>query len=263
MSEPAATSPAPVAEAESIGRGGPIELSLRLHKKSIKAGAESLWYQVGVRNVGDASIVLVDPPFLRPSPLEVYSGGGLVLWVTGPDGKAVKRRLIPSRDGALAPGAPSWPTREGDGLDEAQKKKAVADVLVDRDILRRRTEMEDALARRGVTRDEIIKRSIEYDEKHPLSTSKGEAPVQAITLKPGEIAMSRPWSADRRPPGVPAVFSEFFGYSVEAPGRYEMKAILDGRSSDITVKLHKKYGVPERPEAIRVETQPIVFEVLR
>lgn len=254
----------PAAEAVVVGTKGPLELTLRVYKTKIKSEKESLWYQVQLRNIGREEIPIFDHAFLISAPVEIHGSAGASLWVTGPDGKFLKP--MPSLGGGavLVPGSPSWPIQNGDKRDEATKKKVIDEMWADRAILRLREEYAQELERKGVSPKEIDRKTLEFNEEHPLSDDNAKPrPSPHKMLKPGASITTIPWT-DRyaTDPAIQREFSEFSGYWYAKPGKYRIKARFDNRSSDISVEYDKKHGIPPRKDAVLVETEAIEFEVL-
>ncbi len=252
------------AEAETTGTKGPLELTLRVFKTGIKSRQESLWYQVRLRNVGKEEIAIFDEPFLASTPIDTYRGAGAVLWVSGPDGKAL--RSMPSLGGGavLTPDSPSWPIQPGDTRGDATKKKVIDDMWADRAILRRRVELEEQLEKKGVSPKERAQQILEFEKAHPNSTDNlKREPSPHVILQPGASITSIPWT--ERPKSDPRIqrdFTEFTGYWYSEPGKYRIKAFFDNRSSDIVENYYKEHGIPPRKDSVLVETSEIEFEVL-
>lgn len=254
------------AEAEAVGVNGPLELTLRIFKTKIKSDKESLWYQVRLRNIGQEEIRIFDAPFLAPTRIDMHGSVGVSLQVTGPDGKQIKKRfyLGGNGGGVLVPGSPSWPIQEGDRRDEATKTRAIDTMWADRAILRERAEYEEALRRGGTSQEEIIRKSLQFDEEHPQSEAlQKRRPSPHIALKPGAAVTTIPWT-DRHvsDPERQSQFSEFAAYSYTQPGKYRIKATFDARSRGWVVEYDKKHGIPPRIDDVFVETKTIEFEVL-
>jgi len=257
----------PAAEAEAVGVSGPLELTLRVYKTKIKSEKESLWYQIQLRNIGDEEIRIFDSPFLVPTMIDIHGSVGASLQVTGPDGKRLKRRphIGGYGGGVLFPGSPTWPVQNEDQRAEAAKKVALDSMWADRAILRRRTEYEDDLRRKGASEVEINRKSLEFDEDHPQSDAlRKHRPSSFIALKPGAAITNLPWSDRHRSyPDLQKRFSEFVGYWYTQPGKYRISARFNNLSSDIVVDYNKDHGIPQRADAVLIETETIEFEVGR
>lgn len=255
----------PAAEAEAIGHSGPLELKLRIFKTKIKSEKEPLRYQIQLRNIGQEDIPIFDAPFLVPTPIEMHGSVGVSLLVTGPDGKFLKKRLRLDDGGAvLVPGSPSWPIQGGDKRDEETKKKAIDAMWADREILRQRTEYEERLLKSGASQEEVSRKSLEFDEQHPLSGAPASVkPRPSIMLKPGASITTLPWTQRQNPdPERPSEFTEFVGYWYTQPGQYRIKAAFDERPRGWVAGEDRKHGISPRKDAVLVETNEIKFEVV-
>lgn len=252
------------AEAVAVGVKGPVELTLRVYKTKIKSGEESLWYQVQLRNLGSTDIPIFDSAFLGPSPVELHRSVGISLWITGPDGKPLKRAPNPGGGSVLVPGSPSWPIQEGDKRDKAAQQKAIDTMFADRAVLRLREEYTQQLERTRLPEKEIIRRVDKFNEQHPLSTdNEPYQPSPHVLLKPGATITSVACAQVETPQaGLPRGYTEFWGYWYTKPGKYRISAAFNNQISSWEAEYNRTNNIATREDAVLVKTSPIEFEVI-
>lgn len=233
------------AEAEASGAKSPVQITLRLLKKKIKA-KERFWYQIELKNVGKKRFPVISEVFYDP--FELYynceSKYDVYLEVLGPEGKKLER-------------APLLMDYVDTGEDDDHQTNTPPTPKEKAWLLKR-----NELVAKGVPEPDLTLAMLEFNRE--LNEKERRAKPIGFWLYPGKstatVASSFPGHGERtdrarRPPIGP--FTEMWEYEFKQPGRYKIRAgynLLPGKAS-------RRYSKHPDPIRIKVETKYIEVEV--
>lgn len=242
------------AAAEVKAAKGPVQITLRLQKTTVKV-EKSLWYKLELKNIGKKKLRVDDWIFKDPHAMHVNSrlNRGLYLEVIGPKGKP-----LPVRPGTYQV-TYDW---EGPGQDyfySPQEKKEIRDLI-------------DGWGKSGMTAQQQSIATSKWtseliDKKNRAEDSD---PAKQFWLKPGASTTTFAWS-DRGPgeyegradddESLRQGYTELWVYWLLSPGKYRIRAVYDHAQSEQTKRLFKKHGQAPDPLWIEFKTPFIEFEV--
>lgn len=252
-----------VPEAEVKSSSGPIQLTLRLYKIKIKAG-DSIWYQIELKNVGKNNIRVDDNAFVVPGGISIGTGAGITLEVLGPDGKPLKPHTTRRYEHGPFP-------FEDESLSPEEQERLTKLMFADGEKIRKHAALQDELERKGLSRDELVQKLIEFDEQHAhIGTPPAPRRDDSFWLEPGAAAVTLPWAnpiftGDRRNPFPKPIgqFAELEHYhsTTSDPGRYQIRVAYDNRPSGWAVKFNKEDNINPGEDEILVITPLLKFVV--
>lgn len=247
-------------EASATGRTGPIELTLKLYKKKIRAqaknetedNADCPWVLLELKNVGKKKYLITEERFYTPEPLtkrfDPRSSGLIYIELLDSRGKPVERYWpIEGHPDPLAlerssPELRSLLERQRQAGDEARKEG-----LEYWQVAQRMSEVD------------ADKRSQAYWEARDEIWSRRRADPRSW-LEPGQSARALPWMQHyRQEAGVRPVgpYTELSYFDLK-PGRYRLRAVYNHKISDDASPLVKK---AQDETDVLVKTPFLEFEV--
>jgi hypothetical protein len=235
-----------LAEAEATASKGPVQLTLRIYKKKIRAG-QSLHYQIELKNIGAKPFPVAAAAFRDPWAQK--DTHGVYLDIVCPDGQEPGwASLQPAEiDTSNLPGAlPPPDSKEGASL--WQKLKGMAD-----------------WERAKTVGDYVDRSADEYKRTHP-------DPNRGFLLQPGASTSTPAWVLQdklelangmprRQPVGR---FTELVRFDLSEPGKYRIRAIYDYRppKGEWITRFRKENNIAPDEAELLVETPFVRFEVL-
>jgi hypothetical protein len=260
------------AEAEVKTSSGPVELTLRVYRKRVSRGMDSLWAQVVLRNVGKDKIFVTDEAFSKPGHLAVGRKFGVYLEFVDARGESLdgcpSLTSGPLGCGTISddddhdPALPYVPK----GSTPAQRKRIEDAYYAWGENIRKREALRDELERRGVPRDEYHRRIAEFEKAHGL-----EEPIRlpkSFWLPPASSTTTPAWAeCEAYHPALPqkllvdgkpiGQFSEVLVACLE-PGKYRIRAVYNFPQRFWGKDIHS----PPPEWYVLLKTPPIEIEVL-
>ena len=274
MAAPVSFALQPPPAATATAKKGPIQLTLRLYKTTLKS-EKSLWYQIELKNIGKEPIEVEDRIFRDPWVMRynIRDRVGIYFDVIPPAG-TYKGHKWPT-DSGITPllsrpigglGIPHWDWhREGYS---AADKKELAD-------------LEAKWAKDGLSETEKVKAKHRWVEDWTSRKESEERadPAKKRWLAPGASTTTLAW-AYRDPDPNPSLHSPFQAElrNEEAPvgdyaqlfdlyfrpvGKYRIRAVYDYAFSKESRRKFEKLGIKIAPWEVRIETPDIGFEVVK
>ena len=254
-SNPSAIEP----EAEATASTGPIQLTFRLYKKTVKAQASefdtTLWGQIELKNVGKNKFLIQDDVFYEPGLIKDVTESYLsrtYVEIVDSQGKRIGV-YRPWRDEIVDDNSPApSPT-----LAQVQKSKKANEMIA-------------RWRQQGLSSMEIRDRFSEYqrsqssrDETESLLLRYADSHSE---LLPGQSTMTM--ASAHAHAGLQDVplgkatgqFTALNSYALK-PGNYRIHAIYDHTRSERMKRMEKTF--PPHETDVRVETPYISFEVVR
>jgi len=229
-----------ISAAEVSASSGPIEITLRIEKKTLSLG-ESFLYQLQLRNISESDILIAESIFGNPWELydDLFFRHGIYFEIIGPDGAP----LPPNKRIRTEPGTPSKPPPIPPSKDRESIRA---------DISKWKAE--------GLSNSQINDRLLRYATHRPIS-----GPVQ---LLPGESLISKPGGPDDGPnlspaPGSSQGFSQLWQFDLMEPGSYSIRAIYNRLPSAEMRRTLNRIGATPRPTQVRIETPAIDFIITK
>lgn len=232
------------AEAEVTASSGPVQLTLRIYKKQIRAH-HPLYYQIELKNIGTRPFPAVADAFIDPWAQE--QNHGVYLDVVGLDGKAPNRAELPP------PFSLNIDQFKVGALPPAETKEGAA--------FRKKLEGMSALARSLAVGDYLRQGAAEYEKTQP---------PKGILLEPGASTTTVAWVLQDelqimagKPPRQPVgQYTELVVLDFAPPGKYRIRAVYDYRPDGWTIKWNKEHHRQPDEAQTLVKTPFIEFEVL-
>lgn len=251
----------------ATARKGPIELTLKLYKTTIKRG-EPIWWQIQIKNISKKPLAVYDKELFNGNDeqfKEKLAQGqllhmGLYVEARAQGGESIYPYFHPGRidicpeelvstmtfaeryNGQAAPMSPEF-----QAMAERWRKKGLSPQQI----------------------NEKLNRHLH--ERHQSEERKNRPPL--IELKPGQKATTRSWayhpdckSFRPNPPMPPKGFAEFAQSDDTSlpPGRYRFYVVYDHSRSALDRKFDAEHhiNIPDSPEHIRLVTPSVGMEIL-
>ncbi|MCX5795266.1 MAG: hypothetical protein NTY77_07230 [Elusimicrobia bacterium] len=232
-------------EAEVTASSGPVQLTLRIYKKQIRAH-HPLYYQIELKNIGTRPFPAVDDAFIDPWAQE-HRRVGVYLDVIGPDGKAPNRAELPPPFSLNVD-----PFKVG-ALPPPETKAGAA--------FRKKLEGMSALERSLAVGDYLRQGTAEYEKTRPR---------KGILLEPGASTTTVAWVLQDelqimagKPPRQPVgQYTEFVVLDFSPPGKYRIRTVYDYLPGGWLTKFNGEHHLQPHPDQVKVATPFIEFEVL-
>jgi hypothetical protein len=242
---------------EAAASNGPIQLTLRLQKKVIKAKRPPLdtpiLAQIELKNIGNNKILIQDEMFYRPGPIrdasESYRSGIFVEILDSHDRPVKLSRLwtdvVEDENTGVSASTPEQAA-------EAKKKAALV----------------AGWRKQGFTFTEIRDRLLDYERSHPGrdDAQKWEHRYNDphAHLLPGQSTTTVAWAhlplVGAQQGGSIGQFTELNSYDLEQ-GQYRIRAVYNYAPTERLKRMKNIF--PPGETDVRVETPYIQFEVVR
>jgi hypothetical protein len=244
------------AEAQVKGAKGPVQITLKLHKTTVKVG-KSLWYKLELKNIGKEKILVHDRLYKDPWVIHenCRSRRGIYIEILKPNGKPLKVRWgggSEQYDWAPKPGGTLHLTvEESKELDDLQSQWKQSGMTAQ--------EQSIATSRWGAAL--VNKKNMAEDGDD----------TKKLWLKPGASTATFAWA--NRDPDLDANYGEeaqvgdytqLWSYRFRVPGKYRIRAVYDHVFSESYKKelLGKKIKVDSAEWWVKATTPFVEFEVL-
>lgn len=244
------------AHARVTGAKGPVQITLQLHKTTVKVG-NSLWYKLELKNIGKKKMLVHDRFYKDPWVLHENSRHrrGVYLEVLKPNGKPLRVRWgggSEQYDWAPKPGGTLHMTvEESKELDDLQSQWKLSGMTAQ--------ELSIATSRWGAA---LI------DKKNMAEDSD---PAKKLWLKPGASTTTFAWV--NRDPDLDARageeaqiedYAQLWSYRFRVPGKYRIRAVYDHVFPESYKKelLKKKIKLQSQEWWVKATTPFMEFEVL-
>lgn len=244
------------AQAKVTGSKGPVQITLQLHKTTVKVG-KSLWYKLELKNIGKKKILVHDRFYKDPWVLHenCRSKRGVYLEILKPNGKPLRVRWgggSEQYDWAPKPGGTLHMTvEESKELDDLQSQWKLSGMTAQ--------EQSIATSRWGAAL--IDKKNMAEDGDD----------TKKLWLKPGASTTTFAWA--NRDPDLDAHvgeeaqiedYTQLWSYRFRVPGKYRIRAVYDHVYSKTYSKELEEYRVKVKPAAwwVKATTPFVEFEVL-
>lgn len=208
----ASSAHASAAAAKARGGAGPVQLTLRLHEATVKAG-RSLWYKLELKNVGKRRLHVFDRVFRDPWAMHenCKERRGLYLEILRPNGK------------------PLW-VRPGGGQitwDYAPKPGQTTVVLSPEEKKELHALEADAV-RLGWTAQQKSVALGDWNARHHQRKQLEELsdPAKQAWLSPGASTSTFAWAYRPEEP-QPGGFTQLWSYGFPSTGTYRVRAVYD------------------------------------
>lgn len=227
------------AAAEVKAAKGPVQITLQLHKTTVKIG-KSLWYKLELKNIGKEKILVQDRFYKNPWVLHENNRHKrrMHLEIQKPDGKPLRVR------GGGGSEQYDWAPKPGGTM-----KLTVAESK----------ELEDLQSQwkeRGMTAQELSIATGRWGAAliHKKNREEDGDPAKQLWLNPGASTSTFSWA--NRDPDLDAHsgdevqiedYTQLWSYRFRVPGKYRIRAVYDYAFS-------KSYS--EELEALRVKVEP-------
>ena len=230
---------------------GPVQITLRLHKTTVKMG-KSLWYKLELKNVGKKKMIIQDRIFKDPWAMHENCRihRGIYLEIIYPDGKPVE----------LTWGA-GLQTYDYEAKEYTKEEKDEIEALIAKWKKSGMTEQQQHIALLDWSSDwNFKKRQDEVTD-----------PDRQSCLKPGASTTTFAWAyrdtseyaSHEREQAQVGDYTQLFSYEFYRPGTYRVRAVYNNSLSKANRKeLTEKYHLKIDAWLVKVKTPFIEIEVL-
>lgn len=246
------------AAAQVTGAKSPIQITLKLHKTTVKMG-KSLWYKLELKNIGKKKILVHDRFYKDPWVIHANSRSqnGVYLEIIDPDGIPMKVR----RGGGME--KHDWEPEAGGMMTLSEGETKELDDLKIEWKKHGLTDQERSIATSRWTSALIAKKNRAED---------GD-PAKKLWLKPGASTTTIAWAyrdpdedTDRTLEEAQiGDYTQLWSFHFYTPGKYRIRAVYDFTGvAAYDKEIAKKYKMKTSTHAewIHVKTPFIEFEVL-
>lgn len=235
---------------------GPVQITLRLHKTTVKMG-KSLWYKLELKNIGKMKMEVTDWVFKDPWAMHENCRirKGIYLEILGPDGAPMENTWGGGQvkfEHSLDPGQ----TKPYDKEDQVELAALMAE-----------------WKKKGMTDRERAIALADWSSDWSFKKKQAELtdPKKHLWLKPGSSTATFAWayrdteeySTHEREQAQVGDYAQLFSYEFYRPGRHRIRAVYDYSLSRANRKeFTEKYHLKLDNWLVEVKTPFIEIEVL-
>ena len=246
------------AEAEVKASSGPVELTLRVHKKIVKNGKDVLWTQILLRNIGEKKFLVFDDSFLYPGYIDAHGSYGLTLQIIDRNGDRQDCAPMMSHSSG-------WPEPSSDSKDpEGDSKKIVEIMSAEGEKIREREALRAELDKQSVSKKELFRRLSEFDTQHAhIGLQQRPVSKKSLLIESGASVSTLPWAkGGERFPRPAGNYFECWGSQFWEPGKYRVRGSYDNRPDGDTIRYNQKHHLRAADDEVLVQTPYVEVMVL-